>query len=351
MKTKLFLFHGMGVHSDGSDGSEAWHQPIVHKLNELHQRAEYKNLNLNGAKTLNDRVDIIPVNYDSVFVDLLRDWANDAEALGSGGVGPTQVTQLVGWLRGASRDDFSWTHAGDVLIYRIFSLVRERIKRHCADQILPHIGDDELQWVVMAHSLGTAVAHDTLDMIWTGRLEDGGPTGFEPHNEQASGIFMIANVSRILQTRRKVLESTVRPGARGQTDRGVLRYVNVNHDRDPFTIPKKFNPIDWPEQNDEERFLNVELNHIHNANVHDFLHYLDHPSVHIPLFQALTYEKVIAKDLKIELENDYPRFRGMSVARGLELRGLLEDNAPGIGDTWESIGKIGRLFGDFLENV
>jgi len=341
MKTKLFLFHGMGVHPEG------WHEEVHDKLRELQQRTEYKNLNRSGAKTLDDLVEVIPINYDQKFVERLQEWATNADALGATSVGSDLVDSLVGWLRGASRDDFPWTHAGDVLLYKIFSLVRDQIKVHCADQIVPHI-EGGAEWVVLAHSLGTAVAHDTLDMLWTGRLEDGGPSGFAPRNEQANAIFMVANVSRVVQAQRKVYGSTVRPGAAGEAGRGCLRYVNINHDRDPFTIPKKFDPKDWPERDDPKLYLDVTVDHIHDVNIHSFTHYLDHPAVHIPLFRALTFSRVISQDLQDQLVDDYPRFRGISDIEGFELRGALEDIAPAIGDTWERMGEIGRRFGNFL---
>lgn len=341
MKKKIFLFHGMGAHPEG------WHEEVLGKLQELQQRNEYQNLNRSGTRSLNDLVEVIPINYDAKFVELLQKWADDANALGVAGIGPNQVTQLVGWLRGASRDDFPWTHAGDVLLYRIFRLVRDEIKIHCANQLVPHI-EGGAEWVVLAHSLGTAVAHDTLDMLWTGRLEDSSPSGFAPRNEQADAIVMIANVSRVVQAQRKVYESTVRPGAAGEVGRGCLRYLNVNHDRDPFTIPKKFDPKDWPEHNNADLYLDVTVDHIHDANIHGFTHYLDHPSVHIPFFRALTFSRVISQDLQADLESAYPRFRGVSDSEGFNMRGLLEDIAPSISDTWERIGEIGRRFDEVL---
>jgi hypothetical protein len=61
------------------------------------------------------------------------------------------------------------------------------------------------------------------------------------------------------------------------------RYYNFRHEFDPFPAVRAFKPAGWGAD-----YRRVEdLRHFHEFNVHDYLHYLDHPVVHIPIIKGL----------------------------------------------------------------
>ena len=341
MADTIFLVHGMGHHPDG------WHVPVQTALKKL-----YGKYNLSRIP-FDRRFNLKPINYDSVFRTLVTRWQNDANALGpaAAALGASEVSNLVGWLRNAGQVDnnFVWTHAADVLLYRLFYSVRQEVKTHVAAEIATEIDNlpASARWSVIAHSLGTAVAHDSLDMLMSGKQEDGSPTGFEARHEQALVIAMVANVSRVLQTAAKVYDSNVKPGNAGQNGRGCRRFLNFRHVLDPFTIPKMFRPDAWPDSNAATKGLYqyVEVNHVHDVNVHDLVHYLKNPSVHIPLFRALSgFRSAVTNEQEAEAQENFKQFGQLSKSAGVRLKEKLEDVSPGISEDWKAYREIWDTF-------
>lgn len=333
MADTIFLVHGMGHHPDN------WHVPIEATLKRL-----YKKYHL-SRQPFEKRFKIRPISYDATFRNLVTRWQNDANDLGevAAAVGADEVTNLVGWLRSAgdTQNNIIWTHAADVLLYRLFYTVRHEIKSHVAHKIAVEIDNLSAseRWSIIAHSLGTAVVHDSLDMLWNGTQEDGSPTGFEPIHDQALVIAMIANVSRVLQTVPKAYEGTVKPGRSGQSNRGCLRYMTFRHVLDPFCIPKMFRPDSWPDSSAVDRgiYQYVEVDHVHDINVHDFNHYLKNPKVHIPLFRGLAGFRTAVTAAEEETElTKFKQFGQLSQGVGIRLKEKLEGISPGISADWKA---------------
>jgi hypothetical protein len=191
-------------------------------------------------------------------------------------------------------------------------------------------------WSVIAHSLGTAVTHDALDMLWSGKNEDGTDTGFEPRHEQALLMAMIANVSRVLQSNPKAFDGTVKPGLAGQSGRGCLQFLTCRHKLDPFCIPKMFRPELWPDADSAEKgiYQYVEIEHIHEANVHGLTHYLRNPATHIPVFRKLTFKNAITIDEENAAIAEFRHFGDIGEAAAIKIKQRLEDMAPGISAAW-----------------
>ncbi len=337
----IFLVHGMGHHPEG------WHVPVQTAIKKLYGKYKLSRV------PFDQRFKIKPISYDSVFRNLVTRWQNDANALGAAAaaVGASEVGRLVGWLRNAGQVDnnFVWTHAADVLLYRLFYTVRQEVKTHVAAEFAREIDSlsASARWSVIAHSLGTAVAHDSLDMLMSGQQEDGSPTGFEARNEQALVIAMVANVSRVLQTAAKAYDSNVKPGRAGQNGRSCRRFLNFRHVLDPFTIPKMFRPDAWPDStaaaNGLYRF--VEVNHVHDVNVHDLAHYLKHPGVHIPLFRELAgFSSAVTLEQEAEAHENFKQFGQLSQSVGVRLKEKLESVSPGISEDWKAYREIWDTF-------
>lgn len=343
MRHKLFLIHGMGAY----DG-DGWAKEVKDVL-----VAAWKKYPKLAAVKFDDQFEIEMIHYDPIFQEIVSKWQSDAEALGklADQVGAAEVGTLVGWLRTAGKTDgnFIWTHAADVLLYRLSATVRQRVKAHVAEQIVKAVQNQydkhhRSKWSIIAHSLGTAVAHDALDMLAAGEVRGTPVSPFDPRIEQAHVIAMVANVSRVLEIKTvvDVYESAVKPGRAGQKGRNCLRFLNMRHFLDPFTIPRMFRPQNWPDAKTVAagRYAYMEVEHIHQVNVHDVCHYLRNPTAHIPLFRALAGDTRITKEQEKKAIDAFKPFGTMTDERAAKLKQKLGGIAPGMEGTWRSLAKV-----------
>lgn len=280
MARLLFLFHGMGVHDGG------WSQEVTAKLDDVASRYPYF-----SGKKLSQQVQWVPVGYDQVFNTQRAAWGQAADALEAGLLAQgISATRLIGWLTTASQTEraFFWTHAVDVLLYRFFEQIRREVIARVLEQIATALeaamqGGEIAQASVLAHNLGTSVAHDCL--AYLGSQPIAGSSAYLADNFQFANVFMLANVSRILQTDRRADQSVVRPASApppGYCD----RYYNFRHAFDPIPAVQAFTPGGWGADYRTETGLRHFIER-YRYNVHGYTHYLDHPKVHIPLIRGL----------------------------------------------------------------
>jgi len=186
--------------------------------------------------------------------------------------------------------DFFQTHWVDVLLYR-FTVVGEAIRVELGSQIanlLKTTGVSSGDVHIVAHSLGTSVAHDTLDKLYTDGVTDpktGEPHRLDPDAHRLSSINFFANVSRVLEAGTDVSKSAVKPGADGCTH----MYTQYNHKLDPIPRVKEFAPGYGEWVNDDAfdfAYMYREADAITDANVHGFGHYLLDPHNHVPFIET-----------------------------------------------------------------
>ncbi len=319
----------MGHHIDG------WHRQVEDFLHHF-----YSTYARTGGRPFAKRFKVVPVEYDTIFREILATWnTNGRELLALGNkFGTDKVDQLLGWSQGAPEvdDNFFWTHAFDVIFYRFFATVREAVKVHVANTIFKEISNlaSSESWSIIGHSLGTMVVHDTMHAWYTQPLGKGGKLG---NHMRPRLLMMLANVGRILQQKDlKVLspQSTVKPG-------GVCSYfVNALHPLDPFTALKPFNPVRWPDRQRYENgeFRLIEVKHIQEVNIHDFLHYLRHPDVITSLFRTLRYATFITQEKEAQYRQTFKPFGDLSDPKLIDIRKKLED-----------IGMLGQQEADTLD--
>jgi len=350
MSHLVFLVHGMGIHETG------WESKYIDALNAVYGRYGFL-----AKKKLTDRFTFVPIGYDDVFRETVANWALgatafEAEAQKAG----LSSTRLTSWLKGADAVDnnFKWTHAADVLMYKLFSLVRERVCVRVANQMVAALQEQidkegESRWSVMAHSLGTAVLHDTLARLWDKNSTLPGRDAFSACNTQAQVIAMIANVSRLLETKTDsepydTYETPVMPGSVGQEGRGCMYYFNARHKLDPFTVPKMFDPQVWPDAQalleEPPLYTHVEVEHVHQWNVHDIGHYLDHPDVHVPLLRLLTDPTSISDKEYAQARADFKPFGTLQTDAAVRVRQKLEDAMAAQSSDWLVLGKVWQAF-------
>lgn len=312
MANVLFVVHGMGNHAAG------WETEIASKLEEVAGRYEHFAAD---PKALWQSVELVPVSYDDVLSQVLAQWKDAA----GGVVAFAEANKLpqigaLDWLAPLAKQDpeFFWQSVSDVLIYRLFgtyrAAIRARVARQIVDKVMSLPDRSFDRCTVLAHSLGTSVAHDTLHLL--GRTSFAGYANpFSPPNCRFRAVFTLANVSRLLQDDVKPYESIVRGGPRNSTLSNCSRFYNFRHEWDPICIPKPFEPEGWPDQFNRFRTLS----HFRDWDVHGFAHYLDNPRVHVPLLNTLCGEDVISADERDATLNDYEPLGG-KLKEALELR-------------------------------
>jgi hypothetical protein len=354
MKHLIFVIHGMGIHGD------AWEAPYVNAI-----RAAYAKYPEIAAMPIGDRFEFVAISYGAIFRNLVSDWPNNAALMAalSPGLAPKQVANVADWLDSAGelkRGSFGLTHAADVLLYRGFKPVRERVCTRVAEIMIEKIDAQysrfgRSSWSAIAHGLGTAVLHDTIARITGRQAKWAGATAFDAKIEQAKLLMMVANVSRVLQTKTAdepydAYLSSVAPGFPGQSDRACLYYLTARHKFDPFTIPKAFNPVAWPDTDATSvhppRYVYRVVDHIHGVNVHAFGHYLAHPAVHIPMFRMLLAPEFITAEEERRALYNFDQFGPLGNADAIRIRGRLEDKLPARSDDWTVLGSVwGAFFG------
>lgn len=278
----LFLIHGMGRQPDN------WSAPVTDKLVEL--TGLYQHFRENN---LTDDVVFVPLRYDNVFEGLLDRWKDDFSGiLDSEDTGDIPRGKLLSVMENMTQEerDFFWSHVADVLIYRFFPLYRDRVRIEVIRNIAKNVKKQRNQFgnntrfSFLAHSLGTAVIHDSLHLLGSTQWDDDIANVMGPPHTRFQSLFMLANTSRILENDIKVNDSIVCPvGRHRDQNREYLdQYYNAFHKYDPVTLIRKVDGSGWG-----GNFHQVNLSHFRDVNIHDFNHYLDHPAVHIPLLRIL----------------------------------------------------------------
>lgn len=365
MATVVFLIHGIGNHATG------WSAKWVAALRGFYDAFGDGPL---GRKPFDERIEPVEITYDDIFVQLLESWAEQgrqlsaaAAGLPEGGAAFARLGNLLGGLDGSG---FANTHAADVALYRGLPLVRERIKVHVAKQIVTALEARATprsrklpRWIVVAHSLGTIVAHDALDAIWTLQLPpdatptDGDLSRFHPSlpGGKAELVLMVANVSRLLQSDPKAYVSTVMPGDSGTTvpgdpgrGRGCNNYMNAWHRLDPVTIPGRFAPVPpaWPDSAAMRggRFADIEVQHVRSLDTHDFVHYMADPRLHGRLFQCATSSAILTDRALDEAIERFDPIVGLNADAVIALKNEVEGLSISTDTLWPILLDLPRRF-------
>lgn len=309
----LFLVHGMGRQEVN------WADPVIEKLRDLSQQYNYFKEN-----SFTENVRFEPIRYDFIFDDLLDRWQGNFK-----GIMDSEASPLIpgGRLRevmqsmSSEERHFFWSHIADVLIYRFFPLVRDRVRMELIREIARKISfhrnrhGNNTRFSFVAHSLGTAVLHDSLHLLGTTAWDDDIANVMGPPHTRFQALFMLANTGRILQSDIDPYESIVCPvgSKNNQASEYLDQYRNILHKFDPITLIRRMTPAGWG-----TNFSQIELRHVRHPNVHDFLHYLDHPEVHIPLFRVLYGFRAVVPAEEIQARETYPDLDRREIRSELE---------------------------------
>jgi hypothetical protein len=321
----LFFVHGMGAYVNASGTpNHSWSKSAAKAL-----KQQYDQYALLKSVPFESRFDVVHINYDTEFHKILKRWDDEAQKiLASGDASGSDVTKLLAWIQGGSQIDenFAWTHASDVILYKFFSLVRQRIKVHVANQfrtaLAPNADGAVTSWSVIAHSLGTIVTHDVLHALDSTTPNEAGISILDSMVPSANVVAMIANVTKIMENDVDVYASLVVPSSAVQMNSACFHYLSCNNQFDPFVIPEPFNPSGrtaWDVALANETFLDIETENVHHLNVHSLANYMVNPAVHIPLLERMCGSGSILPDEKQAAFDNFVDIPDESVEEAFDL--------------------------------
>src|SRR5579884_3048721 len=202
MPQRLVVFvHGMGAFTDG------WSATPDGPRTKLVQMADkYAEVTANGSFA--GQVSFGEITYDPCFAKLVDQWNADADALDAWAKSSGRaMPNVVSWLKNQAPSDtaaknFFWTTAIDPLLYRGFSLVRDEVRETVMSKLvtlIKNVGPQAVELTIVAHSLGTAVMHDVLQLLGTGQAPPsvGDVSMLQPPNFVIGSVIMIADVCRL----------------------------------------------------------------------------------------------------------------------------------------------------------
>ena len=373
-KNIVFVLHGIGQYTDGWMSLESCAVPPL--------KAAAKRYPFFEGKSLDTFVEFVPILYDDVFEKIQKHWADLAKDLKAAiPVLPRFADKLFTYMEKGTEDTFALNNGADVALYWGFRLFQQRVVLRVLAQIASKIAatiaatDQVPHYHILAHSMGTAVAHDALHHLgteaWltalkTAPLDDADgerakvdraqylgeldrvkdatskQSPFDPANFAFQSITMLSNVSGLIHGAESPYHSIVRPGTPGDNGAFVSNYVNVNHKFDPISIIGNFKmPGGWAIGGGG---VDVVLEHLAGdpEQLHDAAHYVRHPAVHLrllaqyvdPYAPSADDVKQVAKfakehsvqaavKAKLEKLSDSPQWKNF-IGRLRELRDVVE---------------------------
>jgi len=337
-KNVVFLVHGVGRHSENWAYTEDGPIPAL--------ETAARNYSYFREKKLSDLVEFVPIHIDDIFDRILKQWNDLSVGLTGAGGAPDALKAVLSLCsKGTNTSSDLIALGADVPLYRGFPLFAKRIQLAINLRIARVIveksktGDGELpHYVVIAHSLGTAMAHDALHLLgtenWLDQTYSSGPAEadkdavafnsahkklserfgtanpFAPGFVNFRSVYMISNTSRLLQTICAPDKSLVCPLSQGAAGSYCQSFINIDHKLDPVS---KIMPFRVPTAWQASGGMQLEVDHFYNTNIHAFSHYLLHPDVHRNILMDLVdgFEPTNEEN---EKANIFPQYGGTLAA-------------------------------------
>ena len=351
VKNVLFFVHGVGAHEKGwSQDEEDGPQKALEKASEYY--SDRFPTGGPNANPLSNSLKFVEIVYDDIFEKVRSTWNTLASDLVNDqfpAATPANIADVANRFTGLTEPD-AWfaTHALDAVLYHAFPLIRQVVRHSVASQlangIIEHTpaSGSKPRFSIVAHSLGTAVTHDAVQLLGTtawmkhrsavpegisdatvARLRERyGDNPFSPGQFKWQSLFMVANVARIFCDPRPDSDrSIVRPSFSTTNDRNAARYYyNFAHTMDPIARVTPYSAVEtWPrsaaEGNAEDR---MDLRHFYDKNIHGIAHYIKHPYVHARILRRTVPSRfkdthLALADARVGSGGDFPNI-GVALA-------------------------------------
>ncbi|MDO6447182.1 hypothetical protein Q4493_15530 [Colwellia sp. 1_MG-2023] len=287
-KPVLILMHGVGVHTSDSFKAEV----VEAAKKALKRYPSYQQLDFEAEFEA-----IHSISYDSEFEAMREAISNSASTIENyikqhlGGVDiPNLASQLINIDASLGQDRFINTHALDVLLY--LSLFGEKVRGYVNTELLTIFKRYPIGTPIhlVCHSLGTSVAHDALNELFTfGEPDD---TQLRAQDYRLHSYWTFANVSNLVTSVSGLtsgLNSKIKPGSEGV----ISEFYNIYHELDPicFDIFKRFDPPNnnsWIDNNTySSSYRKIVNKDVSRKDTHSIQGYIEDPNVSYPFFYTL----------------------------------------------------------------
>ncbi len=297
-KPIVVLIHGMGnctAPKPSSNQRGSFGKECIETFNKAFQM--YPSLK---SSKIEDNVDFVEIHFNHIFDNIRKEMAENGQKFqdllkGAGittplGNIPGLIESVIAFESSLDKDEFIYTHWLDVILYKLY--FGEFIRVHVAQKLGEIISKNGTKNIhILAHSLGTAVIHDTLSKVYNHEYADNDDIAdLSPITHKLASVWQIANVSRLANSILKIADpytSLVKPGSHGVAS----NMMNIHHKYDPFTWPKRFKRLDngkWiPKNIFKSSYRDIETTAVTQLNTHSITQYLHDPAVHLYLFKAL----------------------------------------------------------------
>lgn len=350
MKQAILLVHGMGTFAP-ADGATLG--AFTKEFDDATGAALGAFAKHKGDRFTN-HFDLHEFNYSKEFDDLRAIFADRAKSTSErikgveAAYGLTLPLQLVAglnsWEAKFGSDSFFFTHWLDVLFYG--TLIGQKIRVEAGLTIASLVAQYGVGNVhIIAHSLGTAVVHDTLHLLYRPESDpDDTVPDLDPVGAQLASVWMFANVSRLINKVVPVMDpyaSIVRPAPTGCTG----AFFNIRHKLDPFTWLARFEPANdgrWVSQEIfATRYQNIVTELVMEANTHSFSRYVQDPNVVLQMLPFL---------LQDDFHADFAEFKAVSARYAAQ---SLEGAFAALTDSLSSLEQNATIFSwaDFLRTA
>lgn len=341
-KHTCFLIHGMGSHGEG------WSEKAVTSLGET---AAYHNI-IESAEKINEAVEFVEIRYNEIFDGIIKNWNTLASSLSDmpGTIQP-EVSKVTTWIAENTGDDvgFGTTHALDVAIYFLFKIVSRMVQLEVASQMMvklaAHAEDANHRNVVIAHSLGTAVANDAIHQLantdWLSnpnkieaiaeRAQALGSnltadeitaqkavfkSAFGPEKSCFEAIYMIANVSPVLRQVGVVPAKGYCAPRYADSEKPerfqAEQFFNIGHVLDPVHIIGDFHAEKaWHLAAAQGTAYDISVKHFWDKDIHALDHYIKNPRIYrriLPMILSMGNASEFFKEAGGRLQGENPDF-------------------------------------------
>lgn len=301
----------------------------------------------------NEKVDFREFNYSKELDDIRLKDAVKAQAiveylpfLANKGVPEDILSKLAEEIAEADEEKFFWTHWMDVAYYGL-AYWGEKIRVDLAVLLISllkerHETGQEVH--IIAHSLGTAILHDTLHKLFKKDAElIAKVPSFDVDIITVDSVYMIANVSRMVNLLNGIGDphgesSVVNSGTNGC----VRRFYNFYNEFDPFTWFKRWDR-DIPDGRSER------ITTVREINTHDLTEYAAAPVLCHSLMTNLLSEDI---DDSKEAESVEKHKQNGSINKPYEeLKAAFDEvkNQIGVIDKASSLAKLFKATNDVLD--
>ncbi len=282
-KDSVLVIHGMGTHEEGANKKE-----VNDALNEAAKGFGLKNFDFEK------QVNLIEFNY-SDFLDELRNkdgthgdtLTEHITFLQGYGLGVKLVSKLIKALSDFDEDEMIYTHWLDVLYYGE-TLYGEKIRVDLALKLIDLLQASNVNGRkvhVIAHSLGTAILHDTLAELYDPDEPMKGKVPELPTSLLAlDSIFQIANVSRLVHLLSEV----------DDPNRSIVNSDGKGACQLLFSVRNQYDPFTWFKTYKRPIVNGGLMKHetVRVVNTHDLKEYVLSPSVARAILGSICLKRI-----------------------------------------------------------